>query len=63
MYANGWLQESRRKAENRHEEALAELKRLHKEELEDQRQRISDSKTLEALAGQVQSVYRFHFIP
>lgn len=46
-------QEDLRKAESRHGEAMAELKRLHKEELEDTRRRISDSNTLEALAGQV----------
>ncbi|CAN0223461.1 unnamed protein product [Pylaiella littoralis] len=53
--ASPGLDDGLRKAENRHREALAELKRLHKEELEDTRRRNSDSKTLEALAGQVQA--------
>ncbi|CAM9541564.1 unnamed protein product [Ectocarpus fasciculatus] len=44
-----------RKAEGRQEEALSELKRLHREELEDTRRRNSDSKTLETLAEQVQA--------
>eukprot|EP00903_Cladosiphon_okamuranus_P008996 g8606.t1 len=48
-------QEGLRKAESRHSEALVELKRLHREELEDIKRRNSDSKTLEALAGQVQA--------
>ncbi|CAM9564149.1 unnamed protein product [Ectocarpus sp. 6 AP-2014] len=42
-------------AERRQEEALSELKRLHREELEDTRRRSSDSKTLETLAEQVQA--------
>lgn len=37
----------------RHEEAFAELKRLHREELEDVRRRSADSQTLETLVGQV----------
>ncbi|CAM9661664.1 unnamed protein product [Scytosiphon promiscuus] len=39
----------------RHREVLSEVKRLHNEELEDIRQRNAESKTLEALAGQVQA--------
>lgn len=42
-----------RKAEARHNEALSELKRVHREELEDIQRRNADSKSLEALAGQV----------
>lgn len=53
MNSSQLLQDGLRKADTRHSEALAELKRLHKEELEDTRRRNSDSKTLEALAGQV----------
>ncbi|CAB1113789.1 unnamed protein product [Ectocarpus sp. CCAP 1310/34] len=45
--------EDLRKAERRQEEALSELKRLHREELEDTRRRNSASKTLETLAEQV----------
>lgn len=59
-------QEGLRKAESLHGEALAELKRLHKEELEDTRRRNSDSKTLEALAGQVLSLalaFFYHALP
>ncbi|CAM9420463.1 unnamed protein product, partial [Hapterophycus canaliculatus] len=48
-------QDDLRESDIRHREVLFEVKRLHSEELEDIRKRNSDSKTLEALAGQVQA--------
>lgn len=50
------IQNEIRKAEARHAEALSELKRVHREELEDVKRRNADSKSLEALAGQVSDV-------
>lgn len=42
-----------RELASRHEEAFFELKRLHREELEDVRRRSADSQALEVLARQV----------